>query len=59
MVGLTREDWAEIFYALEDKLTFLKETAADDKKWIAHIETIVDLIGPDGDDAAEQGVAPC
>jgi hypothetical protein len=51
---LTREDWTEIFYALEYKRDF---SPAVDSEWIGHLNNILDTIGPDGDIAAASGVA--
>jgi hypothetical protein len=63
MISLTREDWAEIYYALETKSVALRQGkfAPEDKpgqdgEWIAHIEAVKQTIGPDGATAAEQGV---
>jgi hypothetical protein len=63
MVVLSREDWAEIYYALETKLSALKlgkygseDHSGLDTEWIAHIEAIKERIGPDGLDAALRGV---
>jgi len=65
MISLTREDWAEIYYALETKSLALRQGkyAPEDKRgqdaeWIAHIETVKQTIGSDGATAAQQGVAP-
>ena len=44
--ALTNKDWAEIYYALEHKLT---SAAVDgDEEWIGHIKNIMETIGPDG-----------
>jgi hypothetical protein len=65
MIRLTREDWCEIYYALELKSRAVKQGAfgaeeapGQDGKWAAHLETIMRKIGPDGGKAAIQGVGP-
>ena len=61
MVVLAREDWAEIYYALDSKLIALKRGAygADldprqNARWIAHLKAIKRKIGPDGARAASR-----
>lgn len=74
MTKLTREDWVEIYYALDSKLQLIRgwsenEAGAgeseersytmfedaphprqgDDAAWIAHLERILEAIGPDGE----------
>ena len=63
MINLTREDWAEIYYALEAKSRALvqgkygpEDTPGQDAAWIAHIKTIMQKIGPDGAAAAREGI---
>ena len=63
MIILKREDWAEIYNALDTKLLALRKGAygpeiepRQDAKWIAHVEAIKRKIGPDGDRAARNGV---
>lgn len=46
VISLTRADWIEIFYALDYKLT--SPTVQMDGKWMRHLRTIMDRIGPDG-----------
>jgi hypothetical protein len=65
MISLTREDWSEIFYALESKALAVRrghygsEEATDaDAKWIAHLDELRQMIGPDGAKAACEGVGP-
>ncbi len=65
MIGLSRDDWSEIFYALESKSLAVRqgqygsEDAADaDAKWIAHLDELRQKIGPDGATAAREGVRP-
>jgi hypothetical protein len=41
---LLEEDWVEIYYALEAK----RHVILDDENWRAHIDRILDTIGPDG-----------
>lgn len=66
MISLTRNDWYEIFYALELKKRALKEgrygqevQADDDAKWVADLRAIIRKIGPDGATAARDGVKRC
>lgn len=48
MPKLTKEDWVEIYYALEYKL----ETFPDmDDAWTGHLEDIMEKIGVDGEEA--------
>jgi hypothetical protein len=63
MISLTREDWCEIYYALEAKSLALQQgrygredEPGQDTKWIAHIDAIREIIGPDGVAAAHEGV---
>ena len=63
MIVLKREDWAEIYYALDTKLIALRRgdygpeiEPHQDARWIAHLEAIKRRIGPDGDRAARKGV---
>jgi hypothetical protein len=53
-VTLTERDWAEVYYALDSK----KQEVSDDKELVGHLENIMEQIGPDGIDAAAQGVSP-
>jgi hypothetical protein len=65
-IGLTASDWEEIYYALDTKLSRLKNGDYEkclehakctcSEEWIAHINNIMDAIGPDGDDAFQRGV---
>jgi hypothetical protein len=64
MMVLKREDWAEIYNALDTKLLALKRGAygrelesRQDAKWIAHLEAIKRKLGPDGMRAARRGIA--
>jgi hypothetical protein len=64
MIILTREDWAEIYYALEAKGLALREgkygsedEPGQDAKWLAHLDAVLAKIGPDGTAAASEGVA--
>ncbi len=64
MIRLTRKDWAEIYYALETKWLGLRQgkygredRARQDAEWIAHLEAVMQTIGPDGATAAQQGIA--
>jgi hypothetical protein len=61
-LNLTPDDWAEIYYALETKKAQVEsgfyEDPEADKKWAARLGEIIAKIGPDGEDAASNGVAP-
>jgi len=63
MITLTREDWSEIYYALETKSLALRQGKykpedgpGRDAEWITHIEAVREKIGPDGAIAALEGV---
>ena len=59
MIDLSRQDWAEIYYALDSKVTLIAENSPKDrlsKRWIKHLEAIKVAIGPDGETAADEGV---
>ena len=63
MISLTREDWAEIYYALETKSQALRrgrlgqeEVPGEDAEWVVHLEAVKRTIGPDGAVAARRGV---
>ena|SRR5579862_4043305 len=56
MITLTDRDWAEIHAALDSKLK--SATTDGDNEWRGHLIDIMEKIGADGADAAEQGVAP-
>lgn len=65
MIGLSRDDWSEIFYALESKALAVRQgqygsedAAGADSKWIAHLDELRQKIGPDGAKAAQEGVSP-
>ena len=61
MIDLSREDWAEIYYALDSKVNLIAEGSPKDRlsqRWIKHLEAIKDAIGPDGETAADDGVNP-
>ncbi len=64
MISLTREDWSEIYNALETKSLALRQgkyrpedTPGQDAEWIAHLEAVKQTIGPDGATAVQRGVA--
>jgi hypothetical protein len=47
MIGLSRDDWSEIFYALESKALAVRQgqygsenAAGADSKWIAHLDEL-------------------
>lgn len=63
MIKLIREDWAEIYYALDTKSLAVRQgkyapedAPGQDAAWIAHIEAIKKKIGSDGSTAADAGV---
>ena len=61
MIDLSRQDWAEIYYALDSKVNLIAESSPKDrlsKRWIKQLEAIKDAIGPDGETAADEGVNP-
>jgi len=61
MIDLSREDWAEIYYALDSKVNLIAEGSPKDRlsqRWIKHLEAIKEAIGPDGETAADEGVYP-
>jgi hypothetical protein len=64
MISLTREDWSEIYYALETKSLALRQgkyrpenEPGQDAEWIAHLDALREKIGPDGASAARDGIA--
>lgn len=59
-VDLTREDWAEIYYALDTKMAWVLQhcRGMERSKWLAHLKEIMTKIGGDGDKAVENGVNP-
>lgn len=54
-INLKREDWAEIFFALESKA--VAAVVANDRKHVEHLNNIIKKIGPDGARAFKRGVA--
>jgi hypothetical protein len=65
MISLTREDWSEIFYALESKSLAVRQgqygsedASGADAKWTGHLDALREKIGPDGATAAREGVRP-
>ena len=59
MVQLSKEDWVEIYYAVESKRLFLERDhyCGRDLNWVGHLKNIMEIIGPDGETAAQEGVA--
>jgi hypothetical protein len=53
-ITLTREDWKEIYAALDSKQYSLHGDNALEQ--VSHLQEIMDTIGPDGETAAEKGV---
>lgn len=49
---LTKEDWAEIYYALDSK--WQSPTCVGDGSWQRHLRRIMDKIGPDGSNMVEE-----
>ncbi len=62
MIGLTKEDWVEIYYALDTKLGKIEAgdyngfepTEFSYADWAKHLQSIMEKIGPDGDKMYEQ-----
>ena len=54
-VILAERDWNEIYAALEIRSD---QVMHDDADWKAHLQQIMESIGPDGYHAASHGVAP-
>ena len=56
---LTAGDWAEIYYALESKVHYIRggKYGSDEasNRWTKHLNSIIDKIGADGIDAAMKG----
>jgi hypothetical protein len=63
-IAFTCDDWTEIYYALTDKVEWIRSNPghrserADTADWIKHLRRIIDKIGPDGVAAYINGVAP-
>lgn len=59
-IYLSKADWEEIYYALESKMkgVFKGEygTGRSKRKWVKHLKSIMETIGPDGEIAIEKGV---
>ena len=62
MNGLTKEDWVEIAAAVDSKRLRIiagdygeSDTDCDMPAWAAHLETIIDKIGPDGENMSTSG----
>lgn len=52
---LRKEDWAEIYYALDSKVCAIRngeyepeEYPGEDVQWLDHLQAIQEKIGPDG-----------
>ncbi len=63
MVRLSREDWVEIYYALESKSVALERgdygdefERGEDARWLTHLNAIKRKIGADGLSAAKNGI---
>lgn len=50
---LTKEDWTEIYYALEDKV-LTSPAVQGDSKFEKHLKDILEKIGPDGESMQER-----
>lgn len=69
MVKLTREQWAEIYYALDSKAGLIENgdygacdhgedcTEQCDETWVKDLRAIMAAIGPDGSNAYVRGTA--
>jgi hypothetical protein len=53
MPTLTKQDCAEIYYALKYKLT--SPAVVGDKRWIKDLKKIIEKIGPDGENIKRGG----
>ena len=51
---LTREDWVEIYYAVRDKYE-TGSPVSSDRRWKAHMKSILKKLGPDGEKMTEEG----
>lgn len=51
---LSPRDWVEIYNALDSKLQQLHARHANDPQWFAHIESIMAIIGPDGENMCKE-----
>jgi len=49
-LSLTKEDWVEIYYALEYKLSsrVVQGRDRESRAWRSHLKRIIETIGPDG-----------
>jgi hypothetical protein len=52
MKELTKEDWVEIYYALEAKAAWTEDVEGDEA-WTLHLREIMGKIGPDGENMIE------
>ncbi len=51
---LTREDWAEIYYALDSKRVLVVQGGyGHQSAWAGHLADIMEKIGPDGRNMTE------
>lgn len=58
-ISLSREDWVEIYYALDSKIIHIGEynqVKKEQTRWAKHLKRIIDKIGPEGDIASASGV---
>jgi hypothetical protein len=53
---LTKEDWAEIYYALDSKIA--SAVVGGDKGWKGHLANIMETIGPDGCNMVDEEEEP-
>ena len=63
MISLTREEWCEIYYAIELKSRAIRkgkygteDHRGQDADWVTHLDLIIKKIGPDGRLAAREGI---
>jgi hypothetical protein len=62
MIELTKEDWVEIYYALDTKIGKIEAgdyngfepTESSPVNWAKHLQSIMEKIGPDGDKMYQQ-----
>jgi hypothetical protein len=61
MKELTKEDWVEIYYALDSKAKAVKDgeytgDKAHARRWASHLREIMTKIGPDGENMTGGGL---
>lgn len=62
MDRLTEEDWVEIYAALDTKRNQIENgdfgEEDDDERWIAHLDAVMEKIGPDGENMTTKRTEP-